>query len=180
MRTLLFCILLLAATSTRAQRFIPSPIVGYTPIGMGGAQQLMYREIPDKKWFVTSNVGITTGFSTWKGGSAGYVAAPVSLQLNRRLTDNLYAYGAITAAPTYMNFNGAFMGANAGKYQPTGFMRNGSFNMYSRAEMGLYYINDSKTFSISGSISVEHGGHPMMPYYYAPQNKQQPAAQNNR
>lgn len=178
MRTLLFSILLLAATSSRAQRFVASPIMGYTPIGIGGAAQLMNREIPDKKWFVSSGIGITSGFTSWRGGSSSYISAPVTLQLNRRLTDNLYAYGAITAAPTYMNFNGAFMGAHAGKYQPNGFMRNGSFNMYSRAEMGLYYINDSKTFSISGSISVEQGAYPIMPYYYAPQNKQQPAAQN--
>lgn len=178
MRTLLFLLILLTASTTQAQRFVPSPILGYTPIGIGGAQQLMNRDIPDKKWFVSSSVGITSGFSSWRGGNLSYIAAPVSLQLNRRLTDNLYAYGAITAAPAYLNFNGAFMGANAGKYQPNGFMRNGSFNLYSRAEMGLYYINDSKTFSISGSISVERGGYPMTPYYYAPQNKQQPAAQN--
>jgi hypothetical protein len=35
-----------------------------------------------------------------------------------------------------------------------------NFSLYSRAEIGLSYINDDRTFQISGSIGVERN-----PYY---------------
>jgi hypothetical protein len=36
------------------------------------------------------------------------------------------------------------------------------------------YINDAKTFSISGSISAERGVYPVMPYYPMNHAAQQP------
>jgi len=36
--------------------------------------------------------------------------------------------------------------------------------MYSRAELGLMYINNDKTFSISGSIGIEKNSYPLYPY----------------
>jgi hypothetical protein len=44
--------------------------------------------------------------------------------------------------------------------------------MYSSASLGLMYINDARTFSISGSISIERDNYPV--YYYNPVNTTKP------
>ena len=44
------------------------------------------------------------------------------------------------------------------------FSTPGSVGLYSRAELGLQYINDERTFSISGSIGVERSSYPVLPY----------------
>jgi len=42
-----------------------------------------------------------------------------------------------------------------------------SFGINSRVDIGLMYINDARTFSISGSIGVERAAYPV----YYPSNK---------
>ena len=84
------------------------------------------------------------------------------LQLNRRLSNNLYAFAGITAAPTYFNFNRAFLTTDLNKINTRNtFYQPGNFSMYSAATMGLMYINDARTFSVSGSISVERSNYPL-------------------
>ncbi|MGH2563931.1 MAG: hypothetical protein ACRDE5_05430, partial [Ginsengibacter sp.] len=39
------------------------------------------------------------------------------------------------------------------------------FGTYSSASLGLMYINDSRTFSISGSIGIERSSNPLLPFY---------------
>ena len=46
------------------------------------------------------------------------------------------------------------------------FFRSSHTGVYSSAALGLMYINDARTFSISGSISIEKDDYPM--YYYNP------------
>lgn len=87
------------------------------------------------------------------------ISAPVGLQLNRRLNDNLYAFAGISAAPAYVNFSRSFINTDLKK------INSGAFSMYSRLEAGLMYINDQRTFSVSGSISVERSNYPFYPYY---------------
>ncbi len=116
----------------------------------------------NKKWFVTHYAGISTSFSFYKGGNATVVSAPVGLQLNRRLNDNLYAFAGIAVAPAYINFNQTtFLNTNVNKHS---FNQN-ALGLYSRVEAGLTYVNDAKTFSISGSISVERNNYPVYQYY---------------
>jgi len=105
-----------------------------------------------KKWSLTKYGGLSTGFIAFKGGSASYLSAPVGLQLNRQLTNNLYAFAGLEVAPTFLHYNSAF-------YQPggtknNGFMNANNFGVYTAARMGLLYVNDDRTFSISGSIGV--------------------------
>ncbi|RYY17728.1 MAG: hypothetical protein EOO04_25030 [Chitinophagaceae bacterium] len=50
------------------------------------------------------------------------------------------------------NFNKNYTGINNGQ-------RN-RFGVFSRAEAGLMYINDERTFSISGSIGVSNYNYP--------------------
>jgi len=95
-------------------------------------------------------------------GSASFVAAPISFQLNRRLSNNLYAFAGITAAPAYFNFNRAFLTTDLNKLNARNmFYQPGNLSMYSAATMGLMYINDARTFSVSGSISVERSNYPL-------------------
>jgi len=117
-----------------------------------------------KKWFVSSYSGISTGFSFFKGGNATIFSAPLGLQLNRRLNNNLFAFAGISAAPSYVNFNSSFLNSNFNKLNSTGSFRSSSLGIYSRAELGLQYINDDKTFSISGSIGVERSNFSMPAY----------------
>jgi hypothetical protein len=48
-------------------------------------------------------------------------------------------------------------------------------SMYSRADIGLMYVNDAKTFSISGSIGIERSTYPLLPYYPVNTTSQNPA-----
>src|SRR3978361_708954 len=69
----------------------------------------MYDSSAQKKWFLTKYTGITAGYSFFRGGNASVIAAPVGLQLNRRLNNNFYAFGGVSIAPAYVNFNHAFL-----------------------------------------------------------------------
>lgn len=119
-----------------------------------------------KKWFVSRYAGIATSFGFFNGANATVFAAPVGLQLNRRLTNNWYAFAGISATPAYIGFNHSFLSANTNKLIQAGNFQSNNFNLYPKAEMGLMYINDQKTFSISGSISVERSN-----YFFAPVNQ---------
>ena len=129
--------------------------------------QLAY-DSTQKKWFVSSYVSITAGYSFFRGGNSSIIAAPIGLQLNRRLTNNLYAFAGVSVAPAYVNFNRAFVNADMIKVSNNKFSSYQNTGVYSSASLGLMYINDARTFSISGSISVERSNYPM--YYYNPVN----------
>jgi hypothetical protein len=118
-----------------------------------------------KQWFLTHSAAISTSYLFFKGGNAAIVAAPLSLQLNRKLNNNLFAFAAVTAAPAYINFSQRFLSTDPGKVSASNnFLRTNHFGIYSRFEAGLMYVNDAKTFSISGSIGLERSSFPMYPY----------------
>lgn len=108
---------------------------------------------------------VSAGYSFFRGGSFSYLSAPVGLQLNRRLNNNVYAFAGVSVAPTYINFNQPvpLSGMNKGMYGGSMYGPQ-SFGVYPRAELGLMYVNDEKTFSISGSINVQRGGYSVFPY----------------
>src|SRR3712207_1698471 len=108
-----------------------------------------------KKWFVSKYTGLSTSFSFFKGGSASVFSVPVALQLNRRLNNNLYAFAGITAAPSYVNLRSSFLNTDFSKTGRQNSFNQAGLGLYSRAELGLQYINDDRTFSISGSIGIE-------------------------
>lgn len=152
-----------------------------------------YRNLSDssqlnKKWHLDKYVGISSMFTFFNGQNAMITSVPVGLQLNRRLTNNFYAFAGASIAPSYFSINSVFPAANTSK----NFMgiqngRQNSFGIFSRAEAGLMYINDERTFSISGSIGVSNynypgfggssfGGHPafnsIRPQTVTPQQRQ--------
>jgi hypothetical protein len=124
--------------------------------------------IIDKKWFVTKYIGLSTSFVFFKGGSATVFSAPVALQLNRKLNNNLYAFAAASVAPSYITFNNFYQPYNNNKsLQNNSLYKPNGADVYGRAELGLMYVNDAKTFSISGSVGIERSSYPIMPFNQA-------------
>jgi hypothetical protein len=135
----------------------------------------------NKKWFFSTYSGISTGFGSFKGGYAMVVAAPQGLELNRRLNNNLYAFAGISLAPAYVDFNHSFLGSDINKLnQNNGLFRSNSFGVYSRAELGLMYVNDARTFSISGSIGVQRSSNPIFNYQPVTTTRTKPVVPANR
>jgi len=118
--------------------------------------------IARKKWFISSFSGISTGYTFFRGGGAGFFAAPFGVQLNRRISNNVYAFAGVTVAPAYVNFNNTFLSTNINKGNPfNSFYQPDNLSIYSSARVGLMYINDARTFSVSGSFSVERSNYPL-------------------
>jgi hypothetical protein len=165
MRTLFVFAAMVFSSALKAQTVLPVTFMDYAQRQSFINDTYFNDSISGKKWFLTKSTAISTSFNFFKGGRAIAMAVPLGLQLNRRLNDNLYAFTGIFVAPAYINFNHSFMSADINKLYPTNtFLKSNRFGMYSRAELGLMYINDAKTFSISGSIGVEKSSYPMFPY----------------
>jgi hypothetical protein len=167
-RIILFAAILVSAVVVKAQ----------SPMMFGAMDQPFFRhygQVADtnahsKKWFFSKYAGISSGFMAFRGGSSTFLSAPVGLQLYRQLNNNVYAFAGLSVAPSFFNYNSPF-------YQPAfnknnGFMNANNFGVYSSAHMGLMYINDDRTFSISGSIGVGryYGQSP----FYGPVNASRP------
>lgn len=164
MRLFIFISFLIVSVAVKAQSIVPGPFVDNSYRGNLMNNIHINDSAFQKKWFVSKYAGISTGFSFFKGGNATFVSAPLGLQLNRKLNNNLFAFAGVSVAPSYVNFHSSFLNADFNK-----FGQNNSFNpsrlgIYSRAELGLQYINDDRTFSISGSIGVERSNF-SMPYF---------------
>ncbi len=163
-RFILFCILVLALKA-EAQTYLP-----YN----SGHNFLQNRYMTGnfagfdsgKKWFVSRYSGLTAGLSFFNGGSANFIAAPIGLQLNRRINNNVFAFAGLSAVPNYTYFNQAFTGAHMANGNP---YRMGNLGLSSRAEVGVMYVNDERTFSVSGSIGVERNNYQ---YGIPPLNRQ--------
>ncbi|MEO8721370.1 MAG: hypothetical protein ABI297_02125 [Ginsengibacter sp.] len=116
------------------------------------------------KWFFSSYRGLSTSVSFFKGGNASIFSAPMGLQLNRRLNDNWVAFANVSAAPSYISINPSYL-SGFNKNFPNNHFKQNSFGLYPAASLGLMYVNDAKTFSISGSVSTESTVYPGLPYY---------------
>lgn len=121
------------------------------------------------KWQLHTFGGISGSYGFLNRYHASSLSTPVTLQVSRPLNRNLYSFAAITAAPVAMHFNSVFLQPRQSKYSSPSMMTGvHQFGWYTRAEAGLFYINDEKTFSISGSFYMERASYPVfMPY--APQ-----------
>jgi len=157
---------LLCCLCTKAQTYVPgafnnvslsqwTPLQDYNQIGSSTSNQ---------KWFFSKYAAISVGTMFYPGSNAFVVSAPIGLQLNRQLNNNLYAFAGIYAAPTFASFNHSFVNSPVNKSYP-GYLSNPySFGINPGVQMGLRYVNDAGTFSISGSIGVERSSYPV----YAP------------
>ena len=172
MRLLLTVITILLFSALKAQTISPG-FTGDIYTGSLYHNKHLYDSTAPKKWFVSRSIGISAGYSFSKGGNASFIAAPLSLQLNRRLNNNLYAFAGVSVAPAYVTYSGTFMNTDLSKVNTNNnFYKTGQLGVYSSAALGLMYVNDARTFSISGSISIEKDNYPM--YYYNPANTTKP------
>lgn len=171
---------ILFTATLHAQIFMPGNFPGLRQRATFANELQPIDSLSAKKWSFSKYTALSTSYTFFKGGSAAVIAAPIGLQLNRRLNDNWYAFANVLIAPAYINFNQSFLTTGTNKnYQKNGFQSNG-LTMYSSASLGLQYINEAKTFSISGSISVEKSSYPVIPYYPANTTKNNPAIPYNR
>lgn len=68
------------------------------------------------------------------------------------------------AAPSFYSFGPAFTNPLMNSSYPGNYLSNPySFGINTGIEMGLMYINDARTFSISGSIGIERDSYPVYP-----------------
>ncbi len=161
MRRIIILVVLIGSLKANGQTYFPGSL-GVAPQRQAMLSPSMLNDsTPGKKWFVSRYTGISTSFIFANGGNATVLSVPLGVQLNRKLNNNLYAFGGLSVAPSYVNFNRSFLSANSNKMgQGNGFMRSNQLNLFSRAEMGLMYVNDAKTFTLSGSFSVERSSYP--------------------
>ena len=163
MRTLI--VLLASAMFFSSNAQVPMPVdrlsyVQFQPFAATGV--LGDTGHANKKWFVTKYVGMSTGFSFFNGGNATFLSVPVGLQLNHPLTNNIIAFAGIYAVPTLDRFSGTFGDPAQNKSYPGNFMSNSyHFGIHPMAQMGLMYVNDARTFSISGSFGVSSDSYPV-------------------
>jgi hypothetical protein len=163
-RTILFAAILMSGMAVRAQT---ASSVGL----MNGTQSKPVSDTNNgqKKWFITKYAGISTGFVAFKGGSGSFLSVPLVLQLNRQLTNNLFAFGSVSVTPYVFRYNG--MPYQAAGNKNNSFMQvnnKTNFSAWSDAKIGVMYISNDKTFSISGSIGVSTSSYNSYSPFYSP------------
>lgn len=164
MRCIIFLsFLIIGTTKVKAQNSFQQNNFGKQMVAIDSNQS--NHNYSGKKWFVSKYMGISTSAGFYNGSMSTIFFAPIGLQLNRKINSNWYAFAGISATPAYIGFNHSFISANTNKFmQPNSLNSVGNFNMFPKAELGLMYINDQKTFSISGSISVEKSNYSFAPF----------------
>lgn len=141
--------------------------INHTPIGAYDQNKsISDTNIVEKKWSLYKYGGFSASSVFFNGGNATVFSAPIGLQLNRRINNNLYAFAGIAAIPSYVNFNRSFINSDINKNN-AGINRysTNSFGMFSKFEAGLMYVNEAKTFTISGSIGVYESSFPGYPSF---------------
>lgn len=121
-----------------------------------------------KKWFLTKHAGISAGFVAFNAANSTFLSVPIGVQINRRLTNTLYAFAGVSSMAIYSPYFSTF-------YQPginknNSFMSANSFGTFSTAHIGMMYINSERTFSISGSFGVSRSTYNDYSPFYAPAN----------
>ena len=176
MRILLLIFASVSFVTLKAQTIMPLSVANYGPADQFTQHNNLVGDSINahKKWFTSTYIGMATGIGFSGAGNTSFLSVPVGIQLNRRLNNNLYAFGAIAVAPAYFNFNRPLPGTNNNYHSFNG----NSFGMQSSISAGLMYVNDAKTFSISGSIGIGRNDYPF--YQPARANAKQPLLTGSR
>ncbi|MEP7257610.1 MAG: hypothetical protein ABI687_04470 [Flavitalea sp.] len=144
-----------------------SPFAGYNRINDNSGT--------NTKWQLNAYRGLSANQRFFNGANVSMLSAPMGLQLDRRLNKNLYAFAGVSVAPTYFNFNRTLDAGGIYKtYLVNSLFTPNNLGLNSRVELGLMYINDEKTFSISGSIHVDRNNYQAYPLNGIYTNRQQP------
>jgi len=145
MRILLTILTLVTLTSAKAQSHLP-----ITPLPLHDSGKLNY------KWQVRPYSSLSAGYIFLNGGIS-YLSAPVGLMVFRPLNKNVTAFAGLSVAPTVFNFNRLYT------YPAKTFSNRYDLGLNAGVQGGLIYTNDTKTFSISGSLRVDRGSYPLYP-----------------
>ncbi|PWT70669.1 MAG: hypothetical protein C5B59_19900 [Bacteroidetes bacterium] len=122
----------------------------------------------NQKWFVSKYMALQAGSAFYPWGNAFVLSAPIGVQVSRKINNNLYGFGGVYVAPTYTNFSQTFMNPSINKSYSGLYGNPYSIGINPGVQMGLMYINDAGTFSISGSIRAERSSYPV--YYHSTNN----------
>src|SRR4051812_19872502 len=115
MRYIILVATLFCVSMVQAQPYLPGSFIDDHYRGHPRGDLRLNDTASSKKWFFSHYTGLSTSFIFSKGGSATVVAAPIGLQLNRRLNNNLYAFAGVSVAPAYVSFNRSFMASDYNK-----------------------------------------------------------------
>lgn len=170
MRIILAILASISFLSPKAQTHFPVSSLNYTQWQPFPDYSLLpnYSLLADSshsnnKWHLSKYASLSAG-AIFFNGSTSFLAAPVGLQLSRSLNKNVYAFAGVSATPVLFSVNRMLLDpAMNTSYPGSSFSNAYRFGLNSRVEMGLMYINDAKTFSISGSVGVERGSYPVYP-----------------
>lgn len=156
MRSILTILAVTAFFSTQAQtHLLPLSGWGYSPWQPFIPYSAITAPPTNHGFQLRSFAGVSAGYLFLNGGMT-YLSAPMGLVLYRPLNDNFTAFGAVTVSPTVIHASSL---SNMPLYNPANNFT--GFGVNAGVSGGVIYTNDAKTFSISGSISVERGSYPV-------------------
>jgi len=176
MRNAILLLVLFYAHQSSAQNRMPGFTTGISPFNNFSQTDSLSKS----KWSVSRFAMLSNSFLMYKGGNANMLSVMGGLQLNRKLNNNWYAFANIAVAPTLFNFNTAYNNAMNKPFGMNPFGGQQRFGNYTAASLGLMYINNDKTFSISGSFSVQRSNYPMLGMYQGNSSNQKLLHNGNR
>ncbi len=174
-RIILFIAILMSAMVVKAQSPLSYGATNGTRSALTDPHQTADTNNLHKKLFITKYAGISTGFVAFKGGGGSFLSVPLGLQVNRQLTNNIVAFGGVSIEPSLFNYNTPFYQHGISKnngmmYGNNSGMDGRNFSINPAARIGLMYISNGGTFSISGSIGVSRSSYNGYSPFYAPTN----------
>ena len=164
MRIILAIVVSITFLSAKAQTHLPISQLGFGQwVPLPDHHLLADSNSSAHKWRLTHYAGFTAG-AIFLAGSTSFISVPLGLQLSRPLNKNLYGFAGVSVAPVFFSFNRLFtQPAINSSYPGNPFPSGNGLGLNARVEAGLMYINDAKTFSISGSFGVDRTSYPVYP-----------------
>ena len=165
MRVLLLILAFISFISVKAQSPFPAGGISYSQRAAFNHHTILSdSNALQKNWSVSGYAGLAAGIGFFNSSNTAFSSTQIGLQLNRRLTNNLYAFAGVAVTPVFFNFNRSPGAADLHNNYMTGPAFNTNrLGIYQGIQAGLMYVNDAKTFSISGSIGISNSSSPFYP-----------------
>ena len=143
------------------QSHLAIPTYSYAPFQTVGGMPSFYFSpvfVPfdqsTRRWQIVPYASVSAGYIFLNGGIS-YLSAPLGVALVRPLNNNVAAYTNLSVAPTVFSMSSLYAAPGQSPYPGTGY------GLTTQLQGGLIYTNDARTFSISGSVSVERSSYPV-------------------